>query len=118
MEEDRERTEPPPDEVPDESGEGSSTASPKPNEVKGTPPKRDPVRRITQGVLLLVAVVFVWYLFADRLTPYTDQGRIQALLTPIVPQVGGYLTEVNDQWRMIFRWTPSGPAEVDIRDYH
>jgi proteic killer suppression protein len=25
---------------------------------------------------------------------------------------------VNDQWRIVFRWTPSGPAEVDVRDYH
>jgi proteic killer suppression protein len=25
---------------------------------------------------------------------------------------------INDQWRVIFRWTASGPAEVEIRDYH
>ena len=25
---------------------------------------------------------------------------------------------INDQWRVVFRWTDSGPAEVDIRDYH
>ena len=25
---------------------------------------------------------------------------------------------INDQWRIIFRWTGSGPADVDIRDYH
>jgi multidrug resistance efflux pump len=50
---------------------------------------------MTRVVLLLVVLVFVWYLFADRLTPYTDQGRVRALVTPIVPQVSGYLTEVN-----------------------
>jgi plasmid maintenance system killer protein len=25
---------------------------------------------------------------------------------------------VNDQWRIVFRWTASGPAEVAILDYH
>lgn len=25
---------------------------------------------------------------------------------------------VNDQWRIIFKWTASGPAEVKLTDYH
>jgi plasmid maintenance system killer protein len=25
---------------------------------------------------------------------------------------------INDQWRIVFRWTVSGPIEVDVRDYH
>lgn len=25
---------------------------------------------------------------------------------------------INDQWRIIFRWTENGPAEVSIVDYH
>jgi proteic killer suppression protein len=25
---------------------------------------------------------------------------------------------INDQWRVVFRWTPTGPTDVDIRDYH
>ena len=25
---------------------------------------------------------------------------------------------VNDQWRIVFRWTAQGPAEVAIVDYH
>ncbi len=25
---------------------------------------------------------------------------------------------VNDQWRVVFRWTDSGPTDADIRDYH
>lgn len=31
---------------------------------------------------------------------------------------GFYSIRINDQWRVIFRWTESGPADVDIRDYH
>ncbi len=30
----------------------------------------------------------------------------------------GHSIRINDQWRLVFRWTDSGPAEVDIRDYH
>jgi proteic killer suppression protein len=25
---------------------------------------------------------------------------------------------INDQWRTVFRWTPSGPDDVEIVDYH
>lgn len=25
---------------------------------------------------------------------------------------------VNDQWRVVFRWTDEGPEDVDVRDYH
>ena len=31
---------------------------------------------------------------------------------------GFHSIRINDQWRVVFRWTASGPAEVDIRDYH
>ena len=31
---------------------------------------------------------------------------------------GWYSVRVNDQWRSVFRWTDSGPAEVSIMDYH
>ncbi len=31
---------------------------------------------------------------------------------------GFHSIRVNDQWRIVFRWTDSGPADVDICDYH
>ena len=31
---------------------------------------------------------------------------------------GCHSIRVNDQWRVVFRWTSTGPTEVDIRDYH
>ena len=31
---------------------------------------------------------------------------------------GFHCIRINDQWRVIFRWTDSGPTDVDIRDYH
>ena len=26
--------------------------------------------------------------------------------------------QINDQYRICFRWTPTGPADVEIVDYH
>ena len=57
--------------------------------------KMDPARKITLVVLGVVVVVFSWYVLADRLTPYTSQARIQGLTVPIIPQVSGYVTDVN-----------------------
>ncbi|KIZ35331.1 MULTISPECIES: type II toxin-antitoxin system RelE/ParE family toxin [Rhodopseudomonas] len=31
---------------------------------------------------------------------------------------GRHSIRINDQWRVVFRWTPAGPDEVDIVDYH
>ncbi len=31
---------------------------------------------------------------------------------------GLYSIRINDQWRIVFRWTDSGPFEVRITDYH
>ena len=31
---------------------------------------------------------------------------------------GLHSIRVNDQWRVVFRWTAAGPEAVDIRDYH
>jgi len=31
---------------------------------------------------------------------------------------GKYSIRINDQWRIVFRWTEQGPSEVEIVDYH
>jgi multidrug resistance efflux pump len=63
--------------------------------AKAAAPAKDPIRKITRIVLAVCVLFFIWYVLADRLTPFTDQARVHALVTPIVPQVSGYLTEVN-----------------------
>ena len=31
---------------------------------------------------------------------------------------GKHSIRINDQWRIVFRWTDAGPEDVEIRDYH
>jgi len=31
---------------------------------------------------------------------------------------GHHSIRINDQWRIVFRWTDAGPADVTIIDYH
>jgi toxin HigB-1 len=31
---------------------------------------------------------------------------------------GKHSIRINDQWRIVFKWTASGPEEVEICDYH
>ena len=31
---------------------------------------------------------------------------------------GQYSIRINDQWRICFRWTATGPEDVEIADYH
>lgn len=45
--------------------------------------------------MITALVLFVWYITADRIAPWTDQARIQAYIVPIVPQVAGNIAEIN-----------------------
>jgi multidrug resistance efflux pump len=56
---------------------------------------RDPVRRWTVIILVLCAVLFAWYLRSDRVTPYTSQARVNALVVPIAAEVSGTITAVG-----------------------
>lgn len=57
-------------------------------------PPVDPVRRWTLILLAAAAVLMVFYLIADRVTPFTTQSRVHAFVVPIAAEVSGTLTEV------------------------
>jgi toxin HigB-1 len=42
-------------------------------------------------------------------------NRLEALKGRLA---GLHSIRVNDQWRIVFRWTSAGPAQVAIDDYH
>jgi toxin HigB-1 len=55
--------------------------------------------------------------YADALSDLASPpgNRLEALRGELQ---GFYSIRINDQWRIVFRWTPAGPVGVDIRDYH
>ncbi len=72
--------------------------------IKEEPKKEEsPIKKITTIVLLIAVLFFTWYILSDRFTPYTDQGRIKGLITPVTAQVSGYITEVNIKLNSIVR---------------
>jgi proteic killer suppression protein len=42
-------------------------------------------------------------------------NRLEALKGQLA---GLHSIRVNDQWRIVFRWTSGGPTDVEIIDYH
>ncbi|NSX15955.1 HlyD family secretion protein [Cupriavidus taiwanensis] len=59
------------------------------------PPAADPARKGVRWVLLLIVISLTWYLLADRLTPYTQQARVQAFVVPVAAEVSGRVTRVH-----------------------
>ena len=57
--------------------------------------QQSPVKRWTAVSLCICLLIFTGHILADKFTPYTSNGRIEAYVVPIVPQVSGVLTEVN-----------------------
>lgn len=49
------------------------------------------MKTTTRLVAFLTLLLFVWYLFADRMTPYTSNARVKAIIIDVVPQVSGYV---------------------------
>ena len=42
-------------------------------------------------------------------------NRLEALKGKLT---GYFSIRINDQWRIVFKWTSTGPAEVRVCDYH
>lgn len=55
--------------------------------------------------------------YASRLTDLLapPNNRLEALKGNLK---GRHSIRINDQWRIVFVWTESGPKEVGIVDYH
>jgi proteic killer suppression protein len=61
-----------------------------------------------------------------KLIQLNQAGRLDDLTVPpgnrlelLKGRLAGYHSiRINDQWRIVFRWTGTGPAEVAIVDYH
>ncbi len=81
-----------------------------------TKAKQDPVRWLTLFVLIFCIFLFVWYVAADRLAPWTDQARVQGFIIPITPEVSGEVIKVNVVADQIVK---AGDLllEIDPKDY-
>lgn len=77
---------------------------------------RDPVRRYTRIVLVLAALLFVWYVAADRVAPWTDQARVDAFVVPITPKVSGKVKKVNVVQDQVVE-AGDVLVEIDPREY-
>lgn len=75
----------------------SDAAQPAPPAPPPTPAPKAPVDPVNQGVKWVVGLIvlsLLWYLLADRFTPYTQQARVQALVVPVAAEVAGRVTRV------------------------
>lgn len=77
----------------EEAQQAPQDAKPDDKQVKNITPV-DPVRRWTFIILAICAVLLAWYLRADRVTPYTSQARVNALVVPIAAEVSGTISDV------------------------
>ncbi len=53
------------------------------------------ISRITRVAGVIVLLLLVWYLAADRCTPSTSTARVSGYVVPVVPEVSGHVTAVN-----------------------
>src|SRR3954468_21739106 len=82
---------------------------------------KDPVKTITKTVLITLAVLFVYHVTSDRVTPYTSQSNIEVLLVQIAPQVTGQVIEVGahdnervKKGQLLYRIDPE-PFQIALR---
>ncbi|WP_125483326.1 biotin/lipoyl-binding protein, partial [Caballeronia choica] len=73
--------------------------SDKPEHTVVTPPSEpapvaDPSGKAMKGVVGLIVLSLIWYLLADRFTPYTQQARVQAYVVSVAAEASGRVTRV------------------------
>ncbi len=92
-------------------------AETKPTAQASAPEKQpDPVRRYTIIVSAVLLLLLVWYVFADRYAPWTDQARVQGFIVPIAPKVAGKVLRVNVVQDQIVEENAL-LVQIDPRDY-
>jgi proteic killer suppression protein len=69
--------------------------------------------RIQRTALRKLAMVNAAVTLQDLRSP--PGNRLEAL---VGDRTGQHPIRINDQWRICFAWTESGPAGVEIVDYH
>lgn len=91
-----------------------------PTAAKPAPQSQDPSRRGVQVSLALIGLTLLWYLLADRFTPYTQQARVQAYVVAVAPEVSGRVKRVlvgNNQMveagQVLFEINPE-PYEIAV----
>lgn len=52
------------------------------------------VKRGGVGVATVILLTLVWYLMADRFTPYTSQARVEGYVVGVAPKVAGVVMDV------------------------
>jgi len=56
-----------------------------------------PIQKWTLRVLIFALVYFIWYLFADRITPSTSQARVRGYVVPVAAQISGEIVAVHTE---------------------
>lgn len=79
------------------------------------------VRRIVRVTIGVLLALFVYHLFADRITPYTAQATVDTFLVQIAPEVSGPVISVDvpdnrevKKGQVLFRIDPA-PFEIALR---
>ena len=70
---------------------------PEPTPVSPPPPPApaaDPTGKAVKWVVCVIVVSLIWYLLADRFTPYTQQARVQAYVVSVASEASGRVIRV------------------------
>ncbi|NLP60513.1 HlyD family secretion protein [Paraburkholderia sacchari] len=72
----------------------SDTPTKPPHAVQAQEQAAEPSGKALKWIVGLIIVSLIWYLLADRFTPYTQQARVQAFVVPVAAEVAGRITRV------------------------
>lgn len=75
--------------------DASGKTVPEVSEPKRAARKRDPVRRWTLLILVLLALLLTIQIISDRIAPVTSKSTIEGLIIPIAAQVAGEISAVH-----------------------
>jgi multidrug resistance efflux pump len=74
-----------------------SNSEPKPDPANDATDDAQAEKSVKKGMIIVLAIILgslLWYLTADRFTPYTQQARVQGYVVGVAPKVAGLVTRI------------------------
>jgi multidrug resistance efflux pump len=73
----------------------STEPAPAPAAAPAPAPAPDKLRKVVKVTLLVLLVLFLYNIIADRITPYSPQANVDTFLVQVAPEVSGPVVQVG-----------------------
>ncbi|MGJ8513305.1 HlyD family secretion protein [Carnimonas bestiolae] len=78
----------------EESSPHSEDASQANSAEEKSPPRKNPAKKVTIILTIIMLLLISWYVMSDRWAPYSSRGAVDGYITQLAPRVDGNVVDI------------------------